>query len=84
MIGYTAKHILTPKHKTFKTLIAFLYEHYAKRKPSAAKKKEEKIQKEQFQAMMLWNSVSVTWANSLTESRTCLTKRKEPLEQTGT
>lgn len=54
LIGYTAKHILTPKHKTFKALIAFLDEHYAKRKPAAAKKKEEKIQKEQFQAMMLW------------------------------
>jgi ADP-ribosylglycohydrolase len=54
LIGYTAKHILTPKHKSFRNLIKFLDVHYAKRKPQAEKKKIEKEQKAQFELMMFW------------------------------
>jgi ADP-ribosylglycohydrolase len=54
LIGYTAKHILTPKHKSFKNLVKFLDLHYAKRKPQAEKKKIEKAQKAQFELIMFW------------------------------
>ncbi len=54
LIGYISKHILTPKHKTLKVVIKFLDEHYAMRKPQAAKKKEEKAQKQHFMAIMHW------------------------------
>jgi hypothetical protein len=54
LIGYTAKHILTPKHKSFRNLVKFLDLHYAKRKSQAEKKKIEKAQKAQFELIMFW------------------------------
>ena len=54
LIGYIGKHLLTPKHKTFKVLIKFLDEHYSSRKPMAQKKKQEKEEEEQMVLMMKW------------------------------
>jgi len=54
LIGYIAKHLLTPKHKTLKVVVKFLDDHYSMRKPQATKKKEEKDQKQQFMAIMHW------------------------------
>lgn len=54
LIGYIAKTILTPKHKSLKVVVKFLENHYAARKEIAAKLKEEKEQKEGFIAIMRW------------------------------
>ncbi len=54
LTGYIAKHLLTPRHKTLKVVVKFLDEHYAMRKPQAAKKKEEKAKKQYFKAIMHW------------------------------
>lgn len=54
LVGYISRHILTSKHKTPKALIKFLDEHYSMRKPQAAKKKEEKVQKQHFMSIMHW------------------------------
>ncbi|MGM9775014.1 MAG: ADP-ribosylglycohydrolase family protein [Candidatus Egerieousia sp.] len=42
LVGTIAKHILTPKHKSLKSVIKFLEAHYSIRKPLTAKKKEKK------------------------------------------
>ena len=54
LIGYIARHVLTPKHKSLNVVMKFLEMHYTMRKAQAAKKKEEKEQKQHFMAIMHW------------------------------
>ena len=54
LVGYIAKHILTSRHKTPNALVKYLKDHYYMRMEQAAKKKEEKVQKQQFMAIMHW------------------------------
>ncbi len=54
LVGYIARHILTSRHKTPNALVKFLKTHYYMRIEQGAKKKEEKIKKQEFMTIMYW------------------------------